>query len=345
MPTLFFLLSGENETLPQAEVKAILAAENITHRELQNFPQILRLETTYDAAEAVERRAAMTRTCCDELYSCEPIPCGILREMREVSLDRFVNSQESFAVRIRRVKGAVKDLSSQNLERKLGREILNRVDGMKVSLRDPDRIFFGVITEDRFLFGMKLSEVVSRFSERRPRKRPFFHPSAMQAKLARCMVNLAQPKRGDLLMDPFCGTGSFLIEAGLIGCRVLGFDVNRQMVRGSLENLQFFGVESGSAVVADAKNPPTVEVDCVVTDPPYGRSASTMGYSSKQVIRDFLFPFAARSAPGQRICMAAPVDVNLRKISEDCGFNNLQSHFVYVHRSLTREIVIMETSG
>jgi tRNA (guanine10-N2)-dimethyltransferase len=220
--------------------------------------------------------------------------------------------------------------------------ILNCIDGVNVSLEDPDITFFGVIAEERFLFGVELGEVQSKFSERRPRKRPFFHPSAMPAKLARCMVNLAQPKSGDLLMDPFCGTGSFLIEAGLLGCRVLGFDVSRRMVRGCFRNLQFFHIVSEGVVVADAKNPPIVEVDCVVTDPPYGRSASTMGFSSKQVIRDFLHALVARSAADQRICMAAPVEVNLGQLSEDTGFNHLQSHFVYVHRSLTREIVVME---
>jgi tRNA (guanine10-N2)-dimethyltransferase len=342
VPPHFFLLSGEHIALPSAEVKAILAAENIAHRELPSYPQILRLETSYDAVKAVERRAAMTRTCCAELFTSKPVFSKILKGVRSVTFDRIADSQKSFAVRIRRVRGAAKDLSSLGLERQLGQVILNRFDGVNVSLENPDITFFGVLTEERFLFGVKLGEVQSRFSERRPRKRPFFHPSAMSAKLARCMVNLAQPKSGDLLMDPFCGTGSFLIEAGLLGCRVLGLDTNKRMVRGCLRNLQFFHVASGGVAVADAKNPPTVEVDCVVTDPPYGRSASTMGFPSKQVIRDFLRAFSAGSAADQRICMAAPVEVNLGQISEETGFNHLQSHFVYVHRSLTREIVVME---
>mgnify|MGYP002171746373 CR=1 FL=1 len=42
-------------------------------------------------------------------------------------------------------------------------------------------------------------------------------------------------------MDPFCGTGGILIEAGLIGCKVAGSDVNWKMKNGSAINLDYCG--------------------------------------------------------------------------------------------------------
>jgi len=192
---------------------------------------------------------------------------------------------------------------------------------------------------------LKMAEILPKpFVERRPRKRPFFHPTAMPAKLARCMVNLAQPKRGDLVLDPFCGTASILVEAWLIGCRVIGFDVQPRMVRGSLQNLLHYGVKTDGIVVADARHLPVAKVDCIVTDPPYGRSATTLGWSSRQIVEDFLSAVNDMLPRGRRICMASPKSVRIGKIGKELGFKHIESHFMYVHRSLTREIAIFETT-
>ncbi|MFX1495827.1 MAG: DNA methyltransferase, partial [Promethearchaeota archaeon] len=256
---------------------------------LRTLLQVVRLETTTDAVIAIKKRAALTRTCCQELFCCQASFVEIVKSMQAVSLHDFLRPSESFVVRVRRVGEAARNLVGMDLERKLGELILTKVKGAKVSLKQPQKAFFGTITDNSFLFGLKLAEVSpTPFMQRRPRKRVFFHPSAMPAKLARCMVNLANPREGDLLLDPFCGTGSFLIEAGLVGCRVLGFDAKSRMVRGSLRNLRFLNIDYEGVAVADAKHLPVEKVDCIVTDPPYGRSASTMGYTTKQIIHDFL---------------------------------------------------------
>ncbi len=343
MPSIFFLVSGEHKTLPFAELKAILETEGIVYRELQTLPQVLRLDTTTGAVNAVRGRAALTRICCQELFCCQASFAEIVKAMQLVSLNSILEPGETFAVRVRRVGESALGLACMDLERKLGEFILGKINGAKVNLEQPQKTFFGAITDNSFVFGLKLAEISpTPFMQRRPGKRPFFHPSAMPAKLARCMVNLAGPKDGDLLLDPFCGTGSFLIEAGLLHCRVLGFDASKRMVKGSLRNLRFFNIDHEGLAVADAKNLPLVKVDCVVTDPPYGRSASTMGYTTKQIIEDFLAVSSDVIAKRKRICIASPKTVNIGETAETVGLKTLQSHFVRVHRSLTREIAVLE---
>ncbi|UCB61151.1 MAG: N-6 DNA methylase [Candidatus Bathyarchaeota archaeon] len=343
MVRLFFLLSGEHKTLPFAELKAILDTGKIVYEELQTLPQVLRLDTQVGAVEIIERKAALTRVCCQELFCCHASSKQIMGSAQSTCLDNLLRPQESFAVRIRRVGDAARNLASMDLERKIGKLILGKANRAIVDLEQPQKPFFGVITENSFVFGLKLAEISpAPFTRRRPKKRAFFHPSAMPAKLARCMVNLVQPRSGDLLLDPFCGTGSFLIEAGLIGCRVLGFDAKKSMVKGALKNLKFFNVGYEGVAAADAKHLPLTRADCIVTDPPYGRSASTMGYSTEQVIKDFLQMSVGTMAKQQRICIAAPKTIHIRKIAEALGFAHVQSHFVYVHRSLTREIAVLE---
>lgn len=343
MAKLFFLLSGEHPTLPFSELKSILEADGHKYRILETLTQVLRVESIVDSLKSVSSRSAMTRVCCLELFSCNAVLNEILENMRSASLEDFIEQGESFAVRVRRIRGATPHLVGVELERKLGELILSKVKKTKVNLTAPQKTFFGILTDNRFLLGLKMAEISPKtFVERRPRKRPFFHPTAMPAKLARCMVNLAQPKRGDLVLDPFCGTASILVEAWLIGCRVIGFDVQPRMARGGLQNLLHYGVKPEGIAVADARHLPVAKVDCVVTDPPYGRSATTLGWGTRQIVEDFLSTIEDMLPRGRRICMASPKSVTIGKIGEKLGIKLVESHFVYVHRSLTREIAIFE---
>ena len=343
MAKLFFLLSGAHQTLPVSEVQAILEAEGYRYQISEQLTQVLRLEADPDSVTAIRSRSALTRVCCQEIFNCGASLPEIFDKIHSVSLDEFIAEDESYAVRVRRIKGVAPEIVRVDLERKLGDEIWRKVKKPRVDLSSPQKTFFGVLTDKQFIFGLKTAEIIPKpFSERRPRKRPFFHPTAMQAQLARVMVNLAQPNKGDLVLDPFCGAAGILVEAGLVGCRVLGFDAKPHMLRGGHENLQHFGIETEGVVVADARYPPVSQVDCVVTDPPYGRSASTLGTSTRLIVEDFLSAVTDRIPKGKRICMAAPETTKIAEAGEERGFRHVESHFVFVHGSLTREIVVFE---
>jgi len=341
---LFFLISGEHQTLPVSEVQAILRAEGYDYRIVEKLTQVLRLEADAKSIESIKLRSGLTRVCCQEIFNCEAKLPEILANISGNVLDQFI-CDESFAVRVRRIKGITPELVRVELERKLGEQILKTVKTARVNLSNPQKSFFGVLTDNRFVFGIKKAEIIPKpFSERRPRQRPFFHPTAMPAKLARVMVNLAQPNKGDLVLDPFCGAAGILVEAGLIGCRVLGFDAKPHMLRGGLKNLLHYGIKPELMAVADARYPPVTKVDCIVTDPPYGRSASTLGTSTRLIVEDFLSAVGDKIPRGRRICMASPKTIRIADIGENAGFKHIESHFIYVHRSLTREIVVFEKS-
>lgn len=343
MRKLFFLLSGEHPTLPFSELTAILEAEGHEYHVLEKLTQVLRVKADIESIKSIKFRSAMTRICAVELLHCAADVEEIFKMTCSAPLEEFVQKGESFAVRVRRVRESASHLLSVELERKLGELILNKAKGVKVNLADPQKTFFGVLTDNKFIFGLKVAEISPKpFTQRRPRKRPFFHPSAMLPKLARCMVNLAKPKVGELVLDPFCGTASMLIEAGLIRCRVLGLDVKHRMVKGSLRNLMYYGVKPEGMIVADALKPPTVKIDCVVTDPPYGRLATTIGRETSQIIKDSLSTLQDCVTRGRRICIAAPKSVKVRMLGEEQGLKHVESHFVHVHHSLTREIAVFQ---
>ena len=343
MAELFFLLSGENETLPAAELTAILEAEGISFQVKEKLDQLVRLEADSRSVQAVHRRSAYTMASALELFTSEAQEDAVTQAADATDFHSVLSEGESFAVRIKRVKEYSAKGDTMNLERKLGKHILQNTTATKVKLKTPDKTFFGVLTSNKLVFGIKLAEMTPKtFSERRPRKKPFFHPSAMPSKLARCMVNLARAKTGELVLDPFCGTGSVMIEAAFVGCRVLGFDVQRRMAEGTRRNLKHFSIEPEGLVIADSRKLPLMQIDHVVTDPPYGKSATTMKSTTKQLVEGVLDSTRVLLREGQLICIASPKTLNIASLGVKLGYKHVESHFAYVHRTLTREIAVFE---
>jgi len=58
-------------------------------------------------------------------------------------------------------------------------------------------------------------------------------------KLAQMMINFAKPQQGTTIYDPFCGLGTILMEATLMGFPVRGSDINGRMVEASKENVEW----------------------------------------------------------------------------------------------------------
>lgn len=116
----------------------------------------------------------------------------------------------------------------------------------------------------------------------RDREKPYhdIKRGMLPPKVARIMANLAcQGQQGLSLSDPFCGTGTVLTEAALIGCTTLyGSDTNLDSVDGTTRNmtwtkLTFPATEFTSLVTkTDATHLDDVvkSVDAIATEPYMG---------------------------------------------------------------------------
>jgi tRNA (guanine10-N2)-dimethyltransferase len=340
---LFFLVSGEFESLSFAELKAILEAEGYTYVITEKMDQVARIETDVASVAQVHRRSGYTRICAQELFACEATDEAITKAAEAADFHRVLVGGETFEVRIRRIKEYITKEATMKYERILGKIILEKVPNSKVNLKHAQKTFFGVITNGKLVFGLKLAEIVPKpFVERRARKKPYFHPSAMNAKLARCMVNLSRAKTGTYVLDPFVGTGSTVIEASLIGCKAVGIDTQRKMARGALRNVRHFGLTPDGILLADARQLPFSHVDSIVTDPPYGKSATVMKTSTKAIVEGVFKSAYPILAAGQMICIASPKTLGIKRIGEKLGYKHMESNFAYVHRTLTREVAVFK---
>ena len=338
---LFFVISGEHPTLPKAELKAVLEAEKCQFQMVKSVPKLLIVEAPRSCLEIVSFRSAMCRLSGIHILECSNDRPSIEKTIAETDLSGFLECGDSFSVRVVKA-GAIPDVrSSEALEAFVGKIVKRAVHGISVNLVRPTKSLLGVVYDGCFILGLETYRRPSgSLALRRPRRRPVFHPSTMSPKLARCMVNLARPKRGDFVLDPFCGVGGLLIESSLIGCQTFGCDIALKKIQGSLTNLRYFSLEPEGMVLADARVLPFGKVQAIVTDPPYGTAASTHGSTTRELFRQFLNEAHETITAGGCICIGAPMKVEIESLGEDAGLDLLENHEIYVHRSLTREIAV-----
>lgn len=99
-------------------------------------------------------------------------------------------------------------------------------------------------------------------------------------KLSRMLINLAREKNTRTLLDPFCGSGSLLVEAALMGLQATGVDIGKKAVQDTQANWKWFlenvsGVSGRvKAFEADVrqlhKKLEPLSFDCCVTEPYMG---------------------------------------------------------------------------
>jgi tRNA (guanine10-N2)-dimethyltransferase len=327
-----FHLTGENCTIPRAEVLAVLESMDISFEVLHSYEQVLVVEAG-DLGDA-PHRLGMTHGVYEYLGYCDPTYRDILSLTRSI----IQRVSDGFAVRIKRIGEHSKDLKRDKLEREMGGIIGKRVDLSQTSC-----LIVGFLT-DRFILGRLIHSLPgTRYPRRHPKDRPFFHPGVLLPRTARAVVNLTRVKPGEKIIDPFCGTGGFLIEAGLMGADVYGCDIDAEMVQGCEKNLKHYGIKYKISV-ADVrelwKEYPNF-FDALATDPPYGISASTKGLRLDELYRESVKSFYKMLKEGKYACLVAPHVVGVEEYAKKVGFQIIEKHLDRVHRSLTRKILVM----
>jgi tRNA (guanine10-N2)-dimethyltransferase len=339
MQRLMFVLSGEHPTLPAAEAAAAIQAEHRAFKVVEQLDQVLLAETKADP-ESLASRLAMCRGICLHLCTSGATEDEIFETVGSSDIVDLVPHGKSFAVHIKRVRKSAPSIDTLELSKRLADLVSEEVE-FKVDLAHPDVELLGVLTGERCVFGVTAARVDrSQFTKRRPTLRPAFHPSTLPSAFARCMVNLARTSKRGTLLDPFCGVGGILLEAGLIGAQLIGVDIEREMIDGARRNLEASGISNFQLMVGDARKLPAVEVDAIVTDPPYGRQATTGGVELGELYREALPSMAGVLKHRGYLCVTSPAEIELDELAEGAGLRIIEKHEQRVHRSLTRRIYV-----
>jgi tRNA (guanine10-N2)-dimethyltransferase len=207
-----------------------------------------------------------------------------------------------------------------------------------VDLREPEYELTLVRGNEDYLVVTSPLAMRQGWSLRRPRRRSFFHPSAIFPKLSRALVNISRCKEGEVFLDPFAGTGSLSIEASIIGAKVVNLDRSEKMARGALANMKGLSQEWLGVLRADSTSPPLAMVDAIATDIPYGRVSSTRGRRPRDILDTALSTIGVTLSPGAVMVIMHPKDV---QIEETPGFLVEEEHHLHVHKLLTRTITVL----
>ncbi len=139
-------------------------------------------------------------------------------------------------------------------------------------------------------------------------------------KLAQIMINLAAPKAGGRVLDPFCGTGVVLQEASLMGFTAYGSDIEEKLIQMSKDNDAWlqeshqtpaWTLETGDATTLQWSG----QIDAVVTEGYLGPALSKMpgnkelDYLKTDALKlsvDFLTNLAPQIASGTPVCITLP---------------------------------------
>lgn len=309
------ILSKEHDELPFAELRAILEGEKCKFN-LKREENVAFVDS--DAECPIMTRAALAKEGGRLIQEID--------DPEEIDLDL---RGKSFSVRYR-------DFTSENVDPKSVESLAgSRVKGV-VNLKKPE-VELLLLKMDKYYLVLNERRDPG-FNERLNEKRPFRTNLALQPKMARLLVNLGRVKEGRRILDPFCGGGSILIEASVMGIRAEGIDMSKKMYHGARMNIAHFGLNANVHLGDVSLAMDLGKFDAVVTDPPYGRGSSTNRESVESLYRRSFSIF-------RRIIDEGHVSIILPSMAYvDIARENFAVREIFslkVHRSLMRYITVL----
>lgn len=330
-----FELSKEHESLPRAEIFSCLKAEDVNYKIIDSNNDILLLDLDVNQEKLLRISDRLSMSFfIDEFLFSSPL---CIDRIREKAIENSIKKNGSIAVKY---MARSKSVDSQEIVKVLA-DVYTK--GRKVDLENPDVELRFLISNDKIYVGCKQVEIDrSQFEHRKVQHRPFFSPISLHPRIARALVNLSCVPIDGVLFDPFCGTGGILLEAGLIGVRVIGSDIEEKMIEGCRETLFFYDVKDFELFVSDVGNIKRYvsDVDAVVTDFPYGKSTTTRGETIFDLsVRAFSSISSVLKDGGRAVVGLS--DHGLISVGEK--YLSLVDVFEFrVHRSLTRFFAVFE---
>ncbi len=333
----FVYISGEHVDVAQAEVNALvrlLKLDKVLWR-----GRIGLIDSPSNPVSFLLERAALIKeagTIITETTSSEVLKTDLPEDILKSS----IKATESFSVRtVPLTKEKKKFGNRQEIESKLGARI-KQVTNAKVSLDSPQlRILVFLSSDTVWVCESSASPLRPDLRDREPGQKPFFHPSMMNATLARVMCNLAGVMPDEIVLDPFCGGGGILCEASLMGAKTVGIDLNWRLLTGSIENLTAVG-HNHSFIQGDVRKLPITKCDCIVTDPPYGRTSSTRGAYAIHLVESLLENVdSILRRRNESLCICGSSEMNIGGLVENTGLVVGQALYIKVHSGLVREVL------
>ena len=342
-----FILSGDFIDLAKEEVLSLLEIKNC-----KIIDRLLIINLNKKMLNRKFLRLGLTKSVHKYLFECD------INNLKD-SMKNFSWSsiyKDNFCLRVHYL-GAVKNnqvFSERNLAGYIWRSLQKPKVNLENSKTEIDLFFY----KNKVYCGLSIYKNKEDFEQRKSHLRPFPHSSSLHPKLARALVNITGIKENEILLDSFCGTGGFLIEAGLMNIKCIGYDIYKILINGCKRNLDYFKIRNYRL---RNKNALTIndKFDYFVTDLPYGLNSNVLMKYEKDLwknhrinkkiqkkgfiknLEKFYLEFLRnlREKLTKKAVIVFPSYVNYKKLLKQAQFKIEKEFSNYVHRSLTRKIV------
>ncbi|MFW9769777.1 MAG: TRM11 family SAM-dependent methyltransferase [Candidatus Thorarchaeota archaeon] len=189
----------------------------------------------------------------------------------------------------------------------------------------PNAEILAVFSEKKLYIARTRVVYDSMLQQYRDESRPFVSAEiSTSPKLCRSLLNLAGARPGDTVLDPFCGTGTLLMEAAILGMKCIGIDIDSDQVHGARSNMKWLAKDLGEKLQydifkGDSRKLSTLvkkQVDAVAFEPllgPIYKEVPSVEEAQKTIkeltilYREALTEIAKVLRPEGRVAMTIPV--------------------------------------
>ncbi|MDD5012446.1 MAG: DNA methyltransferase [Candidatus Nanoarchaeia archaeon] len=194
------------------------------------------------------------------------------------------------------------------------------------------KVSSNLIDEQYFVFENCFGRIIENYDFASAEKRDMGKPVrrselSISPRLAKILINLSQVKKGETLLDPFCGIGTILQEALLQNIKVIGVDEDKTAVNNAKTNLKWFKFnESNYKLIND--NSASVKIpnaDGIATEPDLGELQKKIPTTekAKELVRKYenlmirVLKNLKKNVRGKIVFTAPLVETMKGKISPD----------------------------
>jgi len=314
MPESFFILSKDYLELAVDEITAIAKMYD-RFSKIKVISNLVIVQSKTNWSE-ITKRATFIK-----------ISGQILRKMSGLFLDEehigILKNEKTFVCRV--INLSSNQFNIPELESSMG-DMISKFSHVKVNFENPDITVYLIFTNGENFFGFS-KRIENQIRPKKMKK----HPHELDWKLTRVMINLIGLKKGETVCDPFCGTGTTLLEAESMGIHAIGLDFDEKMCEMTRENLKENGYNS-EVLNSEFKGLLKIseKFDGIVTDLPYGRSSKTTE-KPQEILKKFFSIIPKRKKVA--IMYKKELDLNSK-------LTGLKKYHIYRHKSLTRTILI-----
>jgi len=255
----------------------------------------------------------------------------------------------------------------QNKFKGLGQEIISDIIVKKGIIVNGFEILLVKISDNYFI-GNTLEVIDNKEFIKRDLARPVQDSRiSISPKMARILVNLTGLNSNGTILDPFCGIGTILQEAAILGLDIYGSDIDKNRVAESIRNMKWLSLNYNlmlknisdnffSIDVCQLSSKFNIKVDGIVTEPillpplknyPEEEESKKMLQKSSVIYENAIREIAKVLKKGCRLILVVPqiITKNKSKISlilEDVFVEN--GLRVYQPRMITLKYPLIPTS-